>query len=65
MMLHMNAHEVLPHIETATDPVNSPADLRQRWRALMGPLGFGEQLLWFGFIGPDRGQLLRPRPIRE
>lgn len=20
----------------------------------MGPLGFGERLLWFGFIGPDR-----------
>lgn len=20
----------------------------------MGPLGFGEPLLWFGFIGPDR-----------
>ena len=30
----------------------SAADLRQRWRALMGPLGFGERLLWFGFMGP-------------
>lgn len=20
----------------------------------MGPLGFGERLLWFGFVGPDR-----------
>lgn len=28
--------------------------LGQRWRALMGPLGFAERLLWFGFIGPDR-----------
>ncbi|OHV00246.1 hypothetical protein [Mycobacterium talmoniae] len=50
----MTDHDVLPPIETATDPVHSAADLRQRWRALMGPLGFGERLLWFGFIGPDR-----------
>lgn len=32
----------------------SPADLRQRWRALMEPLGFAERLLWVGFIGADR-----------
>jgi hypothetical protein len=44
----------VPPIETATDPVDSVADLRQRWRALMGPLGFGERLLRFAFIGPDR-----------
>jgi hypothetical protein len=44
----------IPPIESATDPVYSASDLRQRWRALMGPLGFGETLLWFGFIGPDR-----------
>ena len=44
----------IPPMETATDPVYSAADLRQRWRALMGPLGFGERLLWFGFLGPDR-----------
>ena len=52
----MSHHELLPipPIETATDPVHSAADLRQRWRALMGPLGFGERLLWFGFVGPDR-----------
>jgi hypothetical protein len=41
-------------METATDPIGSPADLRERWRALMGPLGFGERLLWIGFVGPDR-----------
>ncbi|BBY08512.1 hypothetical protein [Mycobacterium noviomagense] len=59
----------LPPIETATDPVHSAADLRERWRALMGPLGFGEKLLWFGFIGPDRRLLkmlsqvpIGPRP---
>jgi hypothetical protein len=43
-----------PPVESATDPVHSPADLCQRWRALMGPLGFGERLLWFAFVGPDR-----------
>jgi hypothetical protein len=52
----MTHHELLPipPIETANDPVHSGADLRQRWRALMGPLGFEERLLWFGLIGPDR-----------
>jgi hypothetical protein len=44
----------IPPMETATDPAYSAADLRQRWRALMGPLGFHERLLWFGFLGPDR-----------
>jgi hypothetical protein len=44
----------IPPMETATDPVRSAADLRQRWRALMGPLGFEERLLWFGLVGPDR-----------
>lgn len=52
----MSHHELLPipSIETATDPVHCAADLRQRWRALMGPLGFEERLLWFGLVGPDR-----------
>jgi hypothetical protein len=44
----------IPPLESATDPVHSPADLRQRWRALMGPLGFGRRLLWVGFVGRDR-----------
>lgn len=44
----------IPPAETATDPIHSPADLRQRWRALMGPLGFAERLLRFAFVGPDR-----------
>lgn len=44
----------IPPIETATDPIHSPSDLRERWRALMGPLGFGERLLWIGFVGEDR-----------
>lgn len=44
----------IPPVESATDPIHSAADLRQRWRALMGPLGFGGRLLWFAFVGPDR-----------
>jgi len=44
----------IPACETATDPIGSTADLRQRWRALMGPLGFGERLLRFVLLGPDR-----------
>jgi hypothetical protein len=44
----------IPPVDTATDPVHSAADMCQRWRALMGPLGFGERLLWIGFVGPDR-----------
>jgi hypothetical protein len=46
-----------PPVESATDPVHSNADLCERWRALMGPLGFGERLLWFTFIGSDRRML--------
>lgn len=44
----------IPPIDSATDPVGSTADLRERWRALMQELGFGERLLRFAFIGPDR-----------
>jgi hypothetical protein len=62
----------IPPIETATDPVHSATDLRQRWRALMGPLGFGERLLWIGFVGRDRRLYktmtqipMPPRPRRD
>lgn len=66
------AHPYIPPpIESATDPIHSVSDMGQRWRALMGPLGFGERLLWVGFVGPDRcmvkalSQLrLGPRPKR-
>src|SRR5262245_11496991 len=54
MLLAMTPVHAIPPIETATDPVHSAADLGQRWRALMGPLRFGERLLWYGFVGPDR-----------
>jgi hypothetical protein len=59
----------IPPIQTACDPVYSTQDLRERWRALMGPLGFETRLLWFGLIGPDRcfakklsRIAVRPRP---
>lgn len=62
----------IPPIETATDPVHSAADLRQRWRALMGELGFGQRLLWLGFVGRDRRLYktmtqipMPPRPRRD
>ena len=62
----------IPPIETATDPVHSASDLRQRWRALIGPLGFGERLLWIGFVGRDRRLYktmtqipMPPRPRRD
>jgi hypothetical protein len=61
----------IPPVESATDPIHSPADLRQRWRAVMGELGFRERLLWIGFVGPDRRLVkalsqvpLGPRPRR-
>ena len=54
----------------ATHPIASPADLRQRWRALMQELGFGERLLRIAFVGPDRRFIkvlteveIGPRPI--
>ena len=57
-------------METATDPIASPADLRQRWRALLQELGFGERLLRFAFVGPDRRLIkvltdveIGPRPL--
>lgn len=43
-----------PPIETATDPVHCTDDLRQRWLALMSPLGFGGYTLWMAFLGADR-----------
>lgn len=34
-------------------PVRTPHDLYQRWRDLMGPLGFGGSSLWLGFLDED------------
>ena len=50
----MTQMPAIPPIETATDPVCTPDDMGDRWRALMGPLGFGQRLLWVGFVGADR-----------
>ncbi len=46
--------EPIPDIKTAKLPFDSTEELRQRWRALMGPLGFSEPCLWIGFIDNDR-----------
>jgi hypothetical protein len=34
-------------------PIRNSDDLWQRWRALMGPLGFGQPRLWLAFLEPD------------
>jgi hypothetical protein len=33
--------------------IRNPDDLCLRWRALMGPLGFGRPRLWLAFLEPD------------
>lgn len=35
-------------------PFDTAGELRQRWRALMGPLGFAEPRLWVGFVADRR-----------
>ncbi|WP_197383110.1 hypothetical protein [Mycolicibacterium mengxianglii] len=62
----MNTDTPAPPIETATDPVHCPEDLRQRWLALMSPLGFGGHTLWMAFLGADRvlHKVLTPLPAR-
>ncbi|AKS36604.1 hypothetical protein [Mycolicibacterium goodii] len=44
----------IPPLETAADPVYCAEDMRNRWRALIGRLGFTERLLWVSFVGADR-----------
>jgi hypothetical protein len=34
-------------------PIRNSEDLYLHWRALMGPLGFGQPRLWMGLIQPD------------
>jgi len=38
-------------------PIRSQHDLYLHWRALMGPLGFSERLLWISFVGRDGAML--------
>lgn len=45
--------DAVPSIDTAADPFDGPHELRRRWQALMGPLGFGEHRLWFTFVERD------------
>ena len=47
--------EDIPPLRRPQDmpPVRSQADLWRHWRALMGPLGFSERLLWMQFFGPN------------
>ena len=40
----------IPNIATASEAFHTGDELRERWRALMGPLGFSESLLWFAFV---------------
>lgn len=52
--MHPPESHPVPPPETATDPVHSADDMRDRWRALLGRLGFTDRLLWVGFVGADR-----------
>lgn len=67
MLAGMASPYLPPPVETATDPIHSAADLCQRWRALLGELGFGERLLRFAFVGPDRRLLkvLHDMPVPD
>lgn len=58
-MIHrMNVEPLhVPPLETATEPIHSATDMCQRWRAVMGRLGFGSRVLWVGFVGPDRAMI--------
>ena len=51
----------IPPLRRSDDmpPIHSQADLWRHWRALMGPLGFSERLLWLVFLTPDG----HPTPI--
>lgn len=53
---------MLPGMTTDIPPLRPPhlmpkvrtlADLERHWRALMGPLGFSERLLWMQFLEAD------------
>lgn len=54
MVLRMDDEEI-PPLRSAEEmePVRTDADLRQRWRALMGELGFGGHSLWLNLVDAD------------
>jgi hypothetical protein len=43
-------------------PIRNSKDLCRHWRALMGPLGFGQPRLWIGLIRPD--EMMSPQLIQ-
>ena len=43
-------------------PIRNSEDLCLHWRALMGPLGFGQPRLWIGLIRPD--EMMSPQLIQ-
>jgi hypothetical protein len=43
-------------------PIRNSKDLCLHWRALMGPLGFGQPRLWIGLIRPD--EMMSPQLIQ-
>ncbi|MGC4932160.1 hypothetical protein ACLQ3C_00535 [Gordonia sp. DT30] len=48
----------IPPTAVAKLPFHDAAELRERWRALLGELGFSEPTLWFVFV--ERGTQLIP-----
>jgi hypothetical protein len=45
--------------------IRNTNDLCRRWRAVMGPLGFGQPLLWIAFLEPDGMMSPRLTQIEE
>lgn len=56
-------NDPIPEPTTAMLPFSDAAELRQRWRALMGELGFSESLIWVGLVSDHR--LVPPLPQLE
>jgi hypothetical protein len=46
-------------------PIRNAEDLCLHWRALMGPLGFGQPRLWIAFIQTDDMMSPQPTQIEE
>ncbi len=47
-------HDIPPrrHIDDL-EPIRTQADLERYWRMIMGPLGFGERLIWMQVLDRD------------
>lgn len=57
MLPRMTRDDDIPPLRRAEDRllILTQADLWRHWRALLGPLGFSERLLWVTFIDADAG----------